>query len=208
MINDLPTNPLYDREQKLRLRLNAFLNERLGLPERDYYADLDQETLLELKSVLSDINNIFTMKVCLGFAKWLGTSLGLSYSDRERIESSILCNPPNANGFDVEILHPIKVIAEVKCNAPINGGTKFGSNQRSGIIKDIESLVDGKKRSNMKPEECLKFFVLPDKPNIREATEQLMKNSGQHKDRIVFCSHDVRPENYEKIYVVHVNYEA
>jgi len=192
----------------LRSRLNAFLHQRLRLPDKDYYADLDQETLWELKSVLSDINNIFTMKVCLGFVQWLSKSLGLSDSVRQHIEYSTLRNSPNANGYDVEISDPINVIAEVKCNVPINRGAVYGPAQRNGIAKDVESLIRGKNKSRMVPDECLKFLVLSDTPNIRQATKHFFKNMRKHQDKIVFVSPDVRPEQLDKVYVVHVNHVA
>jgi hypothetical protein len=50
----------------------------------------------------------------------------------------------NANGFD--IYYPseeIKIIAEIKCNIPINKKSSFGAAQRNGILKDIESLLYG-----------------------------------------------------------------
>lgn len=57
----------YDRERVLKHRPNAFLHERLGLPASDDYSRLNEQALSELKSVLSDINNIFTLKGCLVF---------------------------------------------------------------------------------------------------------------------------------------------
>ena len=129
----------YDREQALKSRLNAFMQERLGLPADDYYSKLDQRALAELKSVLSDINNIFTLKVTLAFAKWLSAKLNLEQVAQEEIKSSILRAPPNANGYDIEISKPLQIIAEVKCNVPINRGAVYGSAQRDGLARDVNS---------------------------------------------------------------------
>ena len=196
---------IYDRERMLRARLNAFMQERLRLPANDYYGQLDMETLGELKSVLSDINNIFTLKVCLAFSEWLGESLKLSTTVRQDIKRSILRNPPNANGYDVEISEPIQVIAEVKCNVPINRGTVYGSAQRDGIVKDVNSLISGKGKSQMEPDACLKFLVLLDTPEIREATKRFVKNMKQHRERMVFIAPDIKPERKDRVYIVHVN---
>jgi hypothetical protein len=206
MTTDPAVNALYDREQTLRSRLNAFLQERLSLPARDYYAALDQHSLAELKSVLSDINNIFTLKVCVGFVQWLADKLNLSEDVQRHIELSILKNPPNANGYDVEISDPIKVVAEIKCNVPINRGAVYGSAQRNGIAKDVESLILGKTKSRMKPNECLKFLVFLDTPNIRAATTHFIKNMKQHREAVVLAASDVKPDNVEKLYVVHVGH--
>ncbi len=206
MIDDHALRHVYDRERLLASRLNDFLHEGLGLPAKDYYSSLDEHAFSGLKSVLSDINNIFTLKVCLGFAQWLSTALELSDSEREKIENSVLRNSPNANGYDLEISEPRKIIAEVKCNVPINRGAKYGSAQRNGITKDIESLLHGKSKSKMIPDDdCLKFMVMLDTPQIREATDHFVKNLKQFQERIVFASPDIRPDDPDKIYVVYVN---
>ena len=201
-------NTIYDRERTLRGRLNTFIEEQLGLPAKDYYSQLDQKALGELKSVLSDINNIFTLKVCLAFSEWLGQSLNLNTAVREEMRRSILRNPPNANGYDVEISEPIQVIAEIKCNVPINRGTVYGSAQRDGIAKDVNSLVSGKSKSRLKPDACLKFLVLLDTPEIREATKHFVKNMKQHQERMVFVAPDTKPTRKDQVYIVHVSYEA
>ena len=70
----------YDREEFLRARLNTFLREGLRLSADDYYLRLNLRSLGELKSVLSDIDNIITMKVSLAFADLLSETLELSVS--------------------------------------------------------------------------------------------------------------------------------
>jgi hypothetical protein len=195
----------YDRENELQERINAFLHERLGLPQSDYYSRLDQKGLAELKALLSDINNIFTMKVCLHFAEWLSKALGLDATTLQNIRKSILSIPPNANGYDIEFAEPIALIAEVKCNIPINGGTVYGSAQRNGIIKDIRSLMEGKSKSSTRPDSCLKFLVLLDLPEIRSATQHLVKNMREHRDAIVFAESGTKPERNDKLYIVYVS---
>src|SRR5688572_14110469 len=118
---------VYDRERFLQSQLNSFLQESLALPASDYYSRLDGTALAELKSLLSNIHNILTLKVCLSFADWLGEMLQFDTATRKRIKDSIFTNPPNANGYDIEITDPIGVIAEVKCNVPINRGSEYGS---------------------------------------------------------------------------------
>ena len=196
---------IYDRESALQKRINAFLHERFGLPQSDYYSRLDQKGLSELKALLSDINNIFTMKVCLHFGEWLSETLALDVEARSNIRESILSNPPNANGYDIEIATPIPVIAEVKCNIPINGGVVYGSAQRNGIIKDIRSLMEGKSKSRARPDTCLKFLVLLDVPEIRSATQHLVKNLKEHQDAVVFAAPGINPDRKDKLYIVYVS---
>lgn len=189
----------------MRSRLNLFFHARLRLPERDYYGELDPDSLAELKSVLGDINNIFTLKVCMAFAKWLGTSLKLSEFEVHEIESAILSKKPSANGFDVEVAEPVSVIVEIKCNVPINQGTVYGSAQRNGIAKDLDSLLNGKSRSKVDPVNSLKFFVLLDTPNIRKATEHFFRNRPEFRENIEFASPSLRPSRRDVVYVVYVS---
>ena len=196
----------YDREDALKARLNTFFLERLGLPEGDYYSRLDQEGFGELKSILSDINNIFTVKVTLAFVEWLVMRLGVDEATRLATISEVLSTKPNSNGYDIEISDPIQVIAEVKCNVPINRGNVYGSAQRNGILKDVVSLIQGKNKSTTDPQDYLKFLVLLDKPEIRQATCQLVDNMKEYKDRMVFVKPDTRIVSRENIYVVYVEF--
>lgn len=202
----------YDREKKLKDRLNTFLQKHLGLPEEDYYSRLSQKGFGKLKSVLSDINNIFTVKVTLAFVEWLATRFKLSEKDRSMIISEVLSTKPNANGYDLEISDPIQMIAEVKCNIPVHGKV-YGAAQRDGIVKDIRSLICGKSKSTADPQSCLKFMVLLDKRKIHEATRRLVRNMEKHRDRIVFVEPDTRidpdsPDSKENIYVVFVGFKT
>ena len=196
----------YDREEALKSRLNTFLRERLGLPDGDYYSRLAQEGFAELKSVLSDINNIFTVKVTVAFIEWLSTRVGLDEATRVGIVSEVLSTKPNANGYDLEISDPIEVVAEVNCNVPINRGTVYGSARRDGIARDVASLIQGKSKSTIDPKTCLKFIGLLDKPEIRQATRHFVKNMKEHRDRMVFVEPGIRIDSRENVYVVYVHF--
>jgi len=196
----------YNREKALKSQLNTFFHKCLALPDADYYSRLDQEGFAELKSVLSDINNIFTVKVTLAFVAWLSDRFGLDGDTHAQIVSGVLGMKPNANGYDIEISNPIRVVAEVKCNIPINRGTKYGSAQRDGIAKDVASLVEGKSKSSVDPSRCLKFMVLLDKPEIREATQHFVKNMKVHKARIVFVEPNTNFESVDHVYVTYVRF--
>ena len=58
------------RYNSLKKRLNNHLKKLTGI-EKDYFSDLNQNDLLELKSVLYDINNVLTLKVTLSAADWI-----------------------------------------------------------------------------------------------------------------------------------------
>lgn len=197
---------LYDREKHLQSRLNKFVEYGFDLPERDYYSSLELDDFLKLKSILSDINNIFTLKVSLGFTRWLTGQFELSEESTKTIYSEILGTKPNANGFDLELREPIKVVAEVKCNIPINGGDVYGSAQRNGITKDIDSLVNGKTKSSINSQDCFKFMVFLDRPEIRKATAHFIKNMKEHKELISVINKTTGQLSIDKIYVTFVSF--
>ena len=196
----------YDRENELRHRLISFLEQSLGLPKGDYYSRLDLDGFLRMKSVLGDINNIFTLKVSLAFVHWVTARLSLDQETTNRILTQVLSTKPNANGYDIQLSDPIKLIAEVKCNIPINGGNVYGSAQKNGIAKDIDALINGKSKSSITPGGYYKFIVFLDRPEIREATKHFVKNMKAGKELITFAEEDASVESTEKIYVVYVKF--
>ncbi len=194
-------NPIYNREDALRTRLNSFLASHLGLPEMDYYKNLKQESFLALKSVLADINNLLTLKVSLSFVEWVASRLDLDESAKLELVNSILAAKPNSNGFDLWLGSPVAFVAEVKCNVPINGGSIYGSAQRNGIEKDILALLNGKVKASLVPTTCLKFMVLLDLPEIRSATAHFARTSKTCGDKLVFDMDQIRTD---VVYVVYV----
>lgn len=196
----------YDREFELQSRLNHFINSRLGLPQADYYARLNQADFAELKSVLSDINNIFTMKTTLAFVEWLSDQLGYDEHIRRSMINGILETKPNANGYDVELTTPIPVIAEVKCNIPINRGVVYGSAQKDGITKDVLSLAEGKNKSQIDAKSCMKFLVLLDTPEVQEATAHFIKNMKIYHERMEIVDQHTSLNSLDKIYVKFIGF--
>jgi len=197
---------VYDRESQLQNRLNTFIEQDFGLPRADYYDRLNLEGFLRMKSVLSDINNIFTMKVTLAFSELVSNHLALNEAAKQEIISQILETKPNANGYDIEVSEPVKIIAEVKCNVPVNGGKVYGSAQKDGIAKDINSLMHGKSKSSIDPAGYLKFMVFLDIPEIRDATSHFVKNMRGEKERISFLDSNSKAEDTSRVYVAYVGF--
>lgn len=176
----------FDRELHLKANLNSFLEDHLKLPKKDYYSNMNTDSFLQLKSVLGDINNIFTLKLTVSFIQWISDKLELSVEHRDRLLTQLKDAKPSANGFDLEITTPINLIAEVKCNIPVNGGSKYGAKQKEGILRDIFSLQNGKTKSSVDPQGFMKFMVFLDKPEIRKATEHLISNLKSESQNIRF----------------------
>lgn len=198
-----------NREQNLKYEFNKFLISKLCLEDNDYYGTLKTKDFIELKSVLSNINNIITLRLTLKFIENIASLFNLTHESKTKIINTIQNINPNSNGFDVEIENPIKIVAEVKGNIPINGGASFGSAQRNGILKDFKLLKNGKLKSNVaNTKDFYKFFVLPDTEKTRTAIKMFLeklKNQNEYKNySFEILSEDAKDLNKDIIYIVFV----
>lgn len=196
--------PQFNREESLRRRLNSFLSKNFAIPELDYYAKLDTEAFLGLKSVLADINNILTIRVSLAFVEWIAIRLALDSDAKLALKKIVLEAKPNANGFDVWLGYPVAFVAEVKCNVPINRGSIYGSAQRHGIEKDVTTLLQGKRRASINSQSCPKFLAFLDLPEIRSANEHLLRVSKTCKEKLVFVSEGTEFNRHDVVYGVYI----
>ena len=198
-------NSNYNREDFLKIRLNKFLSEHFDLPKYDYYSELDIQGFIKLKSVLSDINNILTLKVTLSFVDWIVDKFNLKESAKKELERSVLLQKPNSNGFDLWLGAPVAFAAEVKCNIPINKGNIYGSAQRIGIEKDINGLINGKLKTSINSKLIKKFMVFLDLPEIREANEHLIKTSDLCKENLIFVDDNKKFHRINVVYGIYVS---
>ncbi|MFZ6769776.1 hypothetical protein ACO0LM_22210 [Undibacterium sp. Di26W] len=194
----------YDREHSLHTQLNEFLVKILGVPGTDYAEKLDLSALLSLKSTLSDINNLITVKLALGLADWIADRFQLDETVRAEMRKIILETKPNTNGFDVWLGYPLTFVGEVKCNVPINGGEKYGTQQRNGIIADVETLISGKRKSPMITKDILKFMAFLDVPEVRAANTHLLKSNKYLAERLVFLDPEIIPSDVNYVHGVYV----
>ncbi len=201
-------NVTYHREDELRRRINSFMRTAFSLPEEDYYARLDLKSLLLVKSALSDINNTLTMRLTLGFLNWAFKTLSLDADSIEKLRENVLQTKPSSNGYDIFCSGPIPFIAEVKCNIPINGGTKYGSAQRTGIVKDIQALLGGKSKSAAVDKRSLKFMVFVDLPEVRAANRHLLSSGSIAAMGFQLLEEGQVPTRTDVVYGVHATVVA
>lgn len=99
----------------------------------------------------------------------------------------------------------VNIIAEIKCNKPINSGFKFGSAQRNGIIKDIQGLLEGKTKVNFDPESAYKFLVIYDfGEHTLKATEHLINNiPSEYRGKVELYTYQTQL-TLDKVYVVFI----
>lgn len=173
--------------------INDILDNSLDSSRIDLFANIDYGKLIDLKKALSDINNIITLITTNAFLK----KLKISEDQYKRMFDFFNGSNANSNGFDIEypkkiirngkekewlpenLNGDIKILAEVKCNIPINEG-EFGKQQNEGIITDILHLYYGKTKSKLTKEEIddyYKFMVILDcGNNCYSALEKILKS--------------------------------
>jgi len=195
----------YNREDELKERFNQFISSKVTRENKDYYSKLSIEDFVEIKTTLSNINNIITYKTTIRFMEWLRNHF--SYVDKKYqiYLDEILGAKPSGNGYDIMVTGDVNILAEIKCNKPINYGFKFGSAQRNGIIKDIQGLLEGKSKVNFDPTNAYKFLVIYDfGEHTLKATEHLIKNiPSEYKGKVELYANQTQLE-LDKVYVVFI----
>lgn len=186
------------RNNELKNKLNKHLCKLTGR-ELDFYSQLKNDDILELKTVLSDIHNLLTLKLTFEAANWICDYFKITNDERLKIIKKIDETKPNEQGFDILLQYPIKLIGEVKCTSPINKGSKFGVAQRNSILHDIQKLKKGK-RQLLDTSDFFKFMFIIDlgdrsskaiidllrKTNIRVETQIRLDRNLARETAVVF----------------------
>ena len=132
----METAKAYNRTINLLDKYTKFIK---SINTEDIEENLTLDKLIELKSILSDINNTMTLISTRSIATKLSDILSLKKEDREQVFNIIDNQKPNTNGFDIRIDSPVKILVEVKCNSLIHN-KKFGAAQINAILEDARKL--------------------------------------------------------------------
>lgn len=169
--------PTYNRKDDLSSAFNDFWRKALNSNE-DYYSKLTLKEFVHLKKAITNINNIITMLVTESFVKTLHKDGVISTPQQSEMLEQLFETHANTNGFDVEYsAGQMKIVAEVKCNIPVNE-TSFGAAQENSIMEDVDHLLHSKKKSDLTSEDIqdyYKFMVFLDVENVRVSTQKLIR---------------------------------
>ena len=195
--------------ETLKKRFNSFWKRVLQQRQDvDYFAKLSLSDFIELKKALSNINNIITMKVSEEFLDFLGKTAVINNDDKKKAKEDVQKKKACANGYDIDFETSAnqRIIAEVKCNIPVNKNS-FGAAQKAGIIRDIDGLIKGKvkNKTNKAVKDALKFMVLlgyenKDK-NVECAVDKLLKNKDIDNKTVVMYKGGIHL-NPNHVYIV------
>jgi hypothetical protein len=171
-------NQYYDREAELREKFNQFITNKVTGVNDDYYSRLSVGDFEEIKTTLKDIHNIITYKTTVRFISWVSERFPYVKENYQFYLDQVLGTKPNDNGYDLVVSGGVSIIAEIKCNKPINNGFQFGPAQKNGILKDIRGLLEGKSKvKSIDPSEAYKFLVIYDFGEFTyKAAQHLIKN--------------------------------
>ncbi|GIP08198.1 hypothetical protein J1TS5_03680 [Paenibacillus macerans] len=196
----------YNREAELKKRLNQFIAEKITGITADYYSKLSVEDFEDIKTTLKDIHNIITYKTTIRFIDWVSNRFPYVKENYQVYLDQVLNTKPSDNGYDLIVTGDVSIVAEVKCNKPINNGYKFGSAQKNGIIKDIRGLLEGKSKvKSLNPTGAYKFLVIYDfGDHTLYAAQHLIKNlSADLKGKVTIYEED-QPLTVDKVYFVFI----
>jgi hypothetical protein len=196
----------YNREAELKERFNKFIADKITGIDEDYYSKLSVEDFEDIKTTLKDIHNIITYKTTVRFIDWISERFQYVRDNYQVYLSQVLGSRPNDNGYDLVVTGEINIIAEIKCNKPINNGYKFGSAQKNGIIKDIRGLLEGKtKVKSLNPNEAYKFLAIYDfGDHTLSAAQHLIKNLPANLKDMVTIYEEGQQLTMNKVYVVFI----
>ena len=197
-----------DRDRQLADEFNGFWKQCLGRDE-DYYSRLTLDGFVRLKRALGNINNIITLKTTLSFIDCLLAEKIVLLPQAAEMRRRVKETSANANGFDVCYSggpDGLPLIAEVKCNIPVKKD-RFGAAQEAGIRKDIEALLQGKRKMGVTDvSRYYKFMAVLDMADgsVRKAMEKLI--SGFSSDIRVkeYVPGVTRVDDTQVVYVVYV----
>lgn len=170
-----------NRDEELCGKFNQYF-ERFGL--NDFYSRLSSKDLIDLKKLLSCINNIITLRTTDAFVMKIYEDKFITLDEKEKIMLNVLDQHANTNGYDIRFDDNIdkKIIAEVKCNIPVYKSS-FGAAQEEGILEDIHHLLTGKKKENISDvSDYFKFMVILDCERAQVSMEKII-NKTEHVKR-------------------------
>ena len=188
----------YSKKEYLKTPYEEIRKGVAKLP-KDYKL-LTWEEITALKKAVSTVNNVITLSVTELFVDFLRNKNIIGEEQYQEIKKQIENTKPNANGYDIEYNGDPRIVAEVKCNIPVNGDS-FGATQRTGIIEDIESLQNGKGKSSItNTEDYYKFMVvLSDKDNnVKKAMRKIISERGNIEE------YNGQKVKADKVYIVYI----
>lgn len=212
---DVETFDAFSRREYLHDNFNEIIAHALCLPPANYHARLTLDGLICLKEITSNIHALITLRLTFALVDWLQTRLKLMPEQVLTLNDSANSNKPFVAGFDLDSINP-NLVAEVKGNIPVRGGSAFEAAQLKGLTNDVRQMFGlpptGKilegmsKRSKVhRPNlvSALKFLCLYDSPRVRAAADKWMETFRRaHTELKVKLAEQVEVYKPDTVYIV------
>jgi hypothetical protein len=205
----------FSRKEYLHANFNTILARALQLPQADYLERLSLDGLMDLKEITSNVHAVITLKLTFALVDWLQASLKLTPGQAAALHDATDAVRPFESGFDLDSSDP-DLIAEVKGNVPVKGGTVFGAAQLRGLTNDVRQMFGlpptGRSVDTLSTRakihrpnlgNALKFLGVFDSPRIRSAAGKWMETFRKaHPGHKVQLAEDVTHFQPDTVYVV------
>jgi hypothetical protein len=205
----------FSRRGYLHENFNEIIGRALDLPPDDYLGRLSLEGLMDLKAITSNIHAVITLKLTFALVDWLQTHLKVTPEQARTLNDAADATKPFVSGFDIDSSDP-NLVAEVKGNIPVKGGSAFEAAQVKGLTDDVRQMFglppNGKltermsvrskiHRSNLGS--ALKFLGVFDSARVRAAVSRWMETFRKaHAGRKVELAEGVESYEPDTVYVV------
>ena len=208
-------NAIFSRKEYLHENFNAIIGRALGLPPADYLERLNLDGLMDLKEITSNVHAVITLKLTFALVDWLQTHLQLTADQACALNEATDAAKPFESGFDLDCLNP-NLVAEVKGNIPVKGGSILGAAQLKGLTNDVlqmfglpprgksvETMSDRSKIHRPDLGYALKFLGVFDSARVRAAASKWMETfRGAHPGQKVALAEGVEKFDPDTVYVV------
>ena len=196
-----------EREKALEQNFNKLVE--IWYKNKKSFREMTMDDVVLLKRALSSVNNIATLKATVLLVERLAGLFPMINKKKEEILRAINVKSANSNGFDIEWTDGINVVAEVKCNIPIGSKNAFGSQQKSGISKDLGKLRYGNKKTGKLQEGALKAYhkflgIYVHDEQSEEAVRNFCNTISEEYGKVEILDKDVKKKTFDEhtIYVV------
>lgn len=190
--------------QDFKNSFNQFWAKMFNL-DIDYYDQLNFDDLVQLKIMVSKVNNLLTYELSLLVSDQISSIIKLSTTQKQALKNKIEITDLNANGFDIEYNHNPHFICEIKSTLPPGGKKRFGAAQDREIRKDIDGLLNGKEKSQLTYEDLESYYKFMCFYNYNSTSIQAVNNLIERLQKEnypieLWCGQ--RNLSFEKIYVL------
>jgi hypothetical protein len=205
----------FSRREYLHENFNAIIGRALDLPPDDYLGRLSLDGLMDLKAITSNIHAVITLKLTFALVDWLQIHLKVTPEQARALNDAADATKPFVSGFDIDSSDP-NLVAEVKGNIPVKGGSAFEAAQVKGLTDDVRQMFglppNGKFAERMSVRSkihrpnlgsALKFLGVFDSDRVRAAVGKWMETFRKaHAGQKVELAEGVESYEPDTVYVV------